>query len=227
MQGFSLRPCTSVAPVAVPLAVQRLLAFVALHRRPQHRSIVAGTLWIDSTEERAAASLRSTLWRLRQLDDSLVTTRGNYLVLGDAVRVDVDDIVEQAHRLANMEGLDAELESAAVLGFVDELLPEWSDDWILIERERLRQIGLHGLETLSARLSLAGRHGTAVEAALLAVACEPLRETAQRALIVAHLAEGNVIEASRAFDAYTKLLDEALGITPGPDVIAMMAHFRR
>jgi DNA-binding SARP family transcriptional activator len=126
-----------------------------------------------------------------------------------------------------MDGVEADLDNSASLGFVDELLPEWSDDWILIERERLRQIGLHGLETLSARLSDTGRHAAAVEAALLAVACEPLRETAQRALIVAHLAEGNAIEASRAFDTYTKLLDEALGITPGQDVVAMVAHIRR
>jgi hypothetical protein len=70
-----------------------------------------------------------------------------------------------------------------------ELLPGWYDDWVLLEREPLRQRVLHGLEALSRHLVRAGRFAEAVEAAMVAVAVEPLRESAQRALVTAHLAE--------------------------------------
>ena len=56
---------------------------------------------------------------------------------------------------------------------------------------------LHALEALSRALTIMGRYGEAVEAALTAIVAEPLRESAQRALLEAHLAESNLIEARR------------------------------
>src|SRR5918993_2882409 len=52
------------APVELPLSLQRLLAFLALHERPLHRTFVAETIWMDGSPAHAAASLRTTLWRL-------------------------------------------------------------------------------------------------------------------------------------------------------------------
>jgi DNA-binding SARP family transcriptional activator len=64
-----------------------------------------------------------------------------------------------------------------------------------------------------------------VEAALVAVTAEPLRESAQRTLIEAHLAEGNWIEGRRAFDAYHELLRRELGTEtePSADLAALIA----
>jgi len=41
---------------------------------------------------------------------------------------------------------------------------------------------------------------------------EPLRESGQKALLLAHLAEGNQVEARRALDAYARLLRSELGL---------------
>jgi DNA-binding SARP family transcriptional activator len=76
-----------------------------------------------------------------------------------------------------------------------ELLPGWYDDWVLLERERTRQRLLHALEALSREHRAAGRCAEAVEAALVAVNAEPLRESAHRELLESHLAEGNWVEA--------------------------------
>src|SRR4029450_1913692 len=64
LDGFELR--CQAEPVPRAMTAQRLLAFLALHNRPLPRSHVAGTLWLDTTEEHATASLRSVLWRLRR-----------------------------------------------------------------------------------------------------------------------------------------------------------------
>ncbi|HEY6203669.1 MAG TPA: bacterial transcriptional activator domain-containing protein [Candidatus Limnocylindria bacterium] len=78
-----------------------------------------------------------------------------------------------------------------------ELLADWCDEWVLLERERLRQLRLHALEVLTQRLVTVGRYADAMEVALAALRSEPLRESAHRAVISVHLAEGNRSEALR------------------------------
>ncbi|XUL93959.1 AfsR/SARP family transcriptional regulator [Streptomyces galilaeus] len=49
----------------VGTAAQRLLAYLGL-RHHGTRTVVAGTLWPEVTEERAHGSLRTALWRLHR-----------------------------------------------------------------------------------------------------------------------------------------------------------------
>jgi hypothetical protein len=92
-----------------------------------------------------------------------------------------------------------------------DLLPGCYDDWALIERERIRQRVLHALEALSDRLTAAARFADAIEAAMLAASGEPLRESARRTLLKAHIAEGNLTEARRVYLAYEALVQRELG----------------
>jgi DNA-binding SARP family transcriptional activator len=57
---------------------------------------------------------------------------------------------------------------------------------------------------------------------MMAVTAEPLRESAQRVLIQAHLAEGNWVEGRRTFEAYRDVLDRELGVQPDPELAAMV-----
>ncbi len=103
-----------------------------------------------------------------------------------------------------------------------DLLPGWYDDWVLLERERLRQRVLHALEALSRHLVAAGRIAEAVEAAMTAVGVEPLRESAQRAPVTAHLAEGNRVEARRCLTTYRGILRRELGAEPAAALTALV-----
>ncbi len=96
------------------------------------------------------------------------------------------------------------------------------EDWVLRERERLRQLRLHALEELGLHLLLRERFGEAVDVALRALAAEPLRESANRLLIRIHLAEGNRIEARRHYDRYAELLLTELGELPGDAVTGLL-----
>jgi DNA-binding SARP family transcriptional activator len=104
----------------------------------------------------------------------------------------------------------------------NDLLSGWYDDWVLVERERFRQLRLHLLESLCDRLIHERRFGRAIEAGLAAVAADPLRESAHRALIRAHLAEGNASEALRQYAAYVALLREELDLEPSADLRALV-----
>jgi DNA-binding SARP family transcriptional activator len=219
IEGFELD--VDGAPVVAPFAVQRLIAFLALHPRPLHRTYVAGSLWLDKTEARATSNLRSALWRTHACGRRLIHCSRTHLRLGDEVRVDVTEADSTAHRLLStgVTGVDVD---ARLLG--GELLPDWYDDWVIIERERLRQLCLTALERASAGWLVAGRLGLAVEAAYRAVSAEPLRESANRAVVEAHLAAGNVKEAVDHYTQYRKLLREALGLTPSAVFDSRVRH---
>ncbi len=103
-----------------------------------------------------------------------------------------------------------------------DLLPDWYDDWLLVERECFRQSRLRALDALCDRLTRADRLREALQAGLSSIAAEPLRESAHRALIRVHLADGNAVEAIRQYRFYQRLLTERLGLEPSDRMKELM-----
>jgi DNA-binding SARP family transcriptional activator len=200
----------------VPEGSKRLVAFVSIHDGRLERRYVAGSLWPSVDDIRAAGNLRSALWRLRGAGVDIIDADKWSLCLLDDVDVDLDESGQWAERIIRNAARDEDFMAIADRARALDVLPGCYDDWVISERERIRQRTLHALESLSRLLRELGRFGEAVEAAMTAVHAEPLRESAQRALIDAHLGEGNVIEARRAFLAYRQLLNRELGIQPSP-----------
>jgi DNA-binding SARP family transcriptional activator len=196
----------------LPRAVQRLIAHLSLCGRPA-RTAIAGKLWPDVTEEHAHGSLRSSLWRVHKVAPGLITVSGGTLSIADDVVVDVHELTEWARRaLDPCAGTDSL--TAGDLGLAGELLPGWYDEWVLLERERLRQLRMHALEALAKKFAAVGRYGEAVQAAYAAVRAEPLRESAHRTVVRVHLAEGNVAEAVRAYESFRAMLADEIGAAP-------------
>jgi DNA-binding SARP family transcriptional activator len=215
LDGFALERSSGGATAAVtdlPRCAQRLIAHLSLCGRPG-RSAIAGQLWPDVPEEHAHGSLRSALWRVQKAVPGLVEASGGALGLTDGVRVDVRDFTDWARRVLDPHTAADGIEAPDV-AFPGELLPGWYDDWVLIARERLRQLRMHAFEVLADKLADAGRYGEAVQAAYAAVEIEPLRESAHRTVLRVHLAEGNAGEAVRAYKAFRDLLADELGVAP-------------
>ena len=206
--------------VSLPLSAQRLVALLGLRNRPLLRPYVAGTLWLDSSEERSAASLRSALWRLHRPGYRVVEANGATLHLADDVRVDVHEAEALARRLLE-HGNDVD-DRTPLDTLAAELLPDWYDDWVVVEREQLRQLCLRALETYAERLFSAGTYERAADSAFAAVRSDPLRESAHRLLIRVHLAEGNWGDAVHQYRLYAKLLRKQLGLRPSPQIEALV-----
>ena len=217
LRGFELRQDGDV--VQLPLSAQRVVAFLALHDRPLQRLYVAGSLWLDATEARANASLRTALWRLGRPSCRLVEASTTHVALASDVTVDVRDAKAAAHSL--IRGTEA-AGSHDALYEAGEILPDWYEDWVLIEREHFRQLRLHALEALCVELTAKSRFAEATEAGMAAVEGEPLRESAHRALIAAYLAEGNPGEAIRQYRLFKRFLTESLGLDPSPLMEALV-----
>ena len=196
--------------VTLSTSAQRLLAFVALRERPLQRSYVAGSLWLDSPEERAAANLRSALWRLHGCGIQLVHSVGSQLSLDSGVVVDLREAERFAHRALDPDG-ELDVDPSMLSG---DLLPDWYDEWVVYERERFHQLRLRALDALCLRLADAGHLDGALEIGLTAVADDPLRESSHRAVVRVHLADGNIAEAIRQYRLCRRLLNEQLGVRP-------------
>lgn len=209
LRGFQLSRDDRL--LALPLGAQRLVAFLALQDRPVLRVFVAGSLWLDKREQLACASLRSALWQLRRNGLDVVKVSRNHLLLSRCVDVDLWDTLAEAQQVIHgHEDQPARLHRL----LAGDLLPDWYEDWVIVERERIRQLRLHALETLGQRLIDQDRPAQAIEAGLAAVAADPLRESAHRVVISAHLAEGNHSEALRQYEIYERMLDDNLGLRP-------------
>jgi DNA-binding SARP family transcriptional activator len=219
LQGFRVE--RDGGSFELPLSIQRLVAFLALHNRPLLRLYVAGNLWLDSNEDQANANLRTALWRLHRLGFGLVDATRTHLSLTPGVVVDLHELSEGARQILRHETAPTHAKLDAVLHGGD-LLPDWYDDWVVVEREQFRQLRLLALETLCIDLAAAGSYAGAVEAGLACVAAEPLRESAHRALIGAHLTEGNRVEAIRQFRLYEAVVRDELGVEPSAALRSML-----
>jgi DNA-binding SARP family transcriptional activator len=226
--------------VTPSMCAQRLLAYLAL-TGGRLRSVVACALWPDVLDAQALASLRTAIWRVDRCANGIVNRGGSSIALAGFVTVDVAELVEHASQLLGSaasnpgshrsDAVRARPELVVECGGRSELLPGWHDDWVECERERLRQLRLHALEAASSRMLRLGQFSLALEAALEAVRSEPLRETAHRAVIEVHLAEGNAAEAVNAFRRYRSLLRDDLGLEPSERLVAwlnaQLSHARR
>lgn len=221
--GFQLRRDGNVVDLSLP--AERLLAFVALRDRPLLRPYIAGVLWSDATEDHAAGNLRCALWKLTHCGTRLLEASGGHLELSPDVSVDIRLGSSLALRLRDAAPIpEAEL-TTDNLSF--DLLPDWYEEWVILEREAFCQLRVHALEAVCERLVEVGKFDPAVQAGLAAVAADPLRESAHRVLIVAHLAEGNAGPALRQFDAFSRLLKDELGVEPSVAMQALARYLRR
>ncbi len=138
--------------------LQSLLAYLLLHREAsQQRRHLAFLLWPDSTEAQARTNLRQLLHHLRHA----IPHSDNFLDV-DATCIqwrsegpswlDVAEFEQAAGRAdADDAGSREALEHAAAL-YGGDLLPECYDEWILPEREALRDRNIELLERLTSIL---------------------------------------------------------------------------
>ncbi len=119
--------------------LQSLLAYLMLNAGAMvSREKVAGLLWPDSEEQKARHNLRQALWRLGKLI-------GKSYFLTDKVSVgfdsqadytlDVELLLEEAS-----EGRTADQLIPSVAVYTDSLLPGFYEEWVNLERERLRAV---------------------------------------------------------------------------------------
>jgi DNA-binding SARP family transcriptional activator len=221
--GFTI--CAGQGRLTLPLNAQRVLVALSLRPHEVDRGVLGATLYPDGTRSQVSANLRSALWRARKAaGQRVVDTHGQRLCLAIGVEVDLQHRMQQARSLVSQVAPEADGTDVGqlVAALSQELLPTWNEEWLILERQRWDDLRLHALERLADQSAAAGRHMDALEAGHAAVAIEPYRESAYRALIRAYIAEGNSASALALYHRCQRLLMRDLGVRPTPQIQALV-----
>jgi DNA-binding SARP family transcriptional activator/predicted ATPase len=217
--GFQGRLGAGVALTLPTRKAQALLAYLALPPGRSHpREKLASLLWGGVREPQARRGLRQALFTLRK---AVATGPPALLIAGETVAlnsssVDVD-AVEFERWVA--EGTPASLERATSL-YRGDLLQGLAlqeapfEEWLLAERERLRELALEALAKLLVHQRTAGATESALRTALRLIALDPLQEPVHRALMRLYAQLGRRAAALRQYQVCVGALQRELGVEP-------------
>jgi DNA-binding SARP family transcriptional activator/predicted ATPase len=212
--------------MAQHLRLQSLLAYLIVHGdAPQARQHLAFLFWPDASEAQARANLRRTLHELRrllpflahflQIEDHFLQWRNSPASTVDVVLFAAS--LAQAEQAAEPAMVQATLEQAVAL-YGGDLLPGCYDDWLLLERERLRQQYRQALEQLISLLEQQREFSSALVYAHRLLHCDLLHESSYRLLMRLHVLNGDRAAALRIYHTCATTLAQELGVEPGPEV---------
>jgi predicted ATPase/DNA-binding SARP family transcriptional activator len=223
---FTVRVYGRPLPCPLPRKEQWLLALLVLRARDGvERLWLAGTLWPDSSSEQALHNLRNSLTHLRRAlgpeGHRLQSPSSRTLAL-DLSGATIDVVAFDA---AVAHGDPASLEEGVAL-YAGPLLDGCGEEWVFQERRVREEAYLEALETLARRAWEQGELGTAERHLRRVVAEDPLRESAQRALMQTLADSGNY---AKALDVYRDLrlrLHQELSVAPDPETVALFEGLR-
>ncbi len=206
----------------IPAKSQALLCYLAVTGRPHSREKLAGLLWGEKSEVKAKANLRKSLSILRRFcEDALIITRPTVAFDRDSgYWLDVEVLKSV---LAEDELAPEKLESLreAVEMYRGEFLEGFSvqqapalEEWVLGERERLRQLAIQGLQRLSEAYTARGEYAAGIEYTNRLLALEPWQEEAHRQLMTLLARSGQQSAALAQYETCRRVLAEELGVEP-------------
>lgn len=203
-------------------SARALLAFLLLNRaHPQSRNRLAGLFWPNMDETRSRRALTQALWRIRNLlPDHLTTDAHNvHIPVAPSLLIDVEEfeslagayspfeIASQEEKLANTQTL-----CQAVELYRGDLLDGLYEDWVLVERERLRELFLRTLDGLIDLEKTRGDYARALDYALRLAQSDPYREAAHREVMRLYYALDRPEAALTQYETCCRILEEEFGL---------------
>ncbi|MGH7757065.1 MAG: BTAD domain-containing putative transcriptional regulator, partial [Vulcanimicrobiaceae bacterium] len=212
---------------APPRRAAALLAYLLLKPgQPIDRASLAFTLWPDSTEDEARASLRRHLYLLQH---ALPPPAGEPWLSITASTVGWNPAAPAG---CDVDWFRAALtderryDEAAAL-YAGDLLEGFEDEWVLDERERLRQRHIENLERLVQLRRGEARNGDALRLAQELLRLDPWREDAVRQIMALRQAAGDRAGALAEFERFSRRLREELDVDPMAETVALYGDLVR
>jgi predicted ATPase/DNA-binding SARP family transcriptional activator len=224
--SFGIASDNDAATSGLPRRCVSLLSYVLL-RRPErvYRERVAAALWPDALDAEARGNLRRHLYLLGR---AIPQSRDERWLVYDAATVGWNPAVAATTDVELLRAaVSAENWAAAVAYYKGELLAECDDEWLIDERERLREGHISNLERLAAAERVAGSFPAAVKAAQELLRLEPWREAAIRILMEARAAMGDRAGALAAYERFAQRLRGDLDVEPMAETTALYTDLVR
>lgn len=204
--------------------LRSLIAYLLLRRDVAHtRQQLAYLLWPDSTDAQARTNLRKLLLQLRQSSPAIAACLRE---TGQSLQWLVDapvvvDLVEFERAI-----VDGSYERAISL-YTGDLLLDCDDEWIAVERERLRQLFVGALERHIAILEGKRDYRNAIALSQKLLQHDLLNEAAYRRLMRLYALNGNRAAALQVYQTCQQTLKCELGVEPEDDTRECYARLLR
>jgi DNA-binding SARP family transcriptional activator/pimeloyl-ACP methyl ester carboxylesterase len=208
---------------------QALTAFLALHPGSHSRERLAGLLWPDSPEEAARQSLRQCVSALRR-ELTELPLFADHDLLGLPADAIVTDVGEFGQALTDPSTENLRRAAALYRGHLLEGLNAKSDlfdDWLRVERTRLRTAATSAFRGLMNRLEEEGAREDAIALGHRLLAIEPLQEEIDRALMRLYFEQGQTALALRQYKRCAAILLRELDIEPDQQTKALYQELLR
>ena len=229
------RPRIGVADRSGELAIQpsslRLLAYLLVRRGTVGRQNAAFALWPDDPEDVALGKLRRHLYNLRS---ALESTEGDtaWITADDSViHLKVDRLWVDAKEFEALscqsDGSAAAADLYAADLYAADLLENYDDEWVIVERDRLRSLAVSNLAKLTAACRSKREFEPAIRFAARLLDLEPWREDVVRLMIKLRYEAGDRSGAFNEYERFASRLREDMGIEPMPETRALMIAVSR
>lgn len=219
--------------LALSRKARGLIAYLSL--QPGHsrsREKIASLLWGSYSETQARTNLRQVLSEIRRatrhLEAGLIRTDADHIAL-NLSNVHLD--VAQFETLAAQASV-APHEQALSL-YAGDLLDGFSmkeepfEDWVRMERERLRSVAITVMERLVTYYSTTNKLASCAQAATRLLAIEPLREDVHRTLMRVYAAQGRFNQALQQYEVcHAALQRQLVGLEPEPETRRLYQDIR-
>jgi len=222
----------AAAQAALTRKARAMVAYLALQSgRSQSREKLATLLWGANGELQARTNLRQAMSVVRKAMPS--SNGGRFVTEGDSVVLNLDDVDFDVARFeALAAGSSPEQLERAIGLYRGDLLDGFSlreepfEDWLRVERERLRAVAIAALEKLVTHYFAADDFAHCAQAATRLLALEPLREDIHRTLMGAYAAQDRINLALKQYELCRDVLQRELGLQPEPETHALYEALR-
>jgi len=207
---------------------QTLFSFLILTAgKSYRREMLSGFLWPDSSEESARSNLRHELWRLRKVIESEGEA---YLVVDDLtitfnLQSEYSLDVHQFEQVPLEDSTEADL-VVALSAYHGELLPGFYEEWVFVERSRLRALFEAKITRLLELLLERDGWSEIKNWAMRWIAMEKWSEPAYRALITAYASTGDLSKAVASYERLKQGMQKDLGIKPSEKTQGLLKRLK-
>ncbi|MDP1546372.1 MAG: tetratricopeptide repeat protein [Anaerolineales bacterium] len=223
-------------------AAEALFIYLACNQRPVTREKLAELLWAERTSTQALTNLRTILTSLRrELGDFLIVTRDTLAFNGES-----DawlDTTEFEHQLKDLglpgrEDIPGDQSAATKLQAALDLYQgdfldgfylrdgHGFEEWVILQREHLRQLAHEGLRMLTRYYREKGFHAEGILSASRWQRLDPYDEDACRTLMWLFMRTGQRTAALQCYQNLKQKLNIDLGIVPASASTDLFRQFQ-
>lgn len=219
--------------------VQALLCYLAITGMPQDRGTLATLLWGDMPDTEARTNLRLALSNLRKLVGAYLDISRETVLFNrnSPYWLDVERFqiaLTQFQSVQNSSaGASLDLLRQAVELYRGDFLEGFAvrdalafEEWLLAQRERLRQMTLQALHTLAMQHTARGEYAAGIDYTTRLLTIEPWQEEGHRQLMLLLTKSGQRSAALAQYETCRRILEEELGVEPTPETTALYERLK-